>query len=61
MNELTVILKDSARTYKQTFPIYEVFTVSVDDPIVLRCIDYAKQNFQGEPERIQVRIDMEIQ
>ncbi len=60
MNELTVILKDAARTYKQTFLVYEVYSVSDNDPRILKCIEEAKKNFQGEPEKILVRIELEI-
>lgn len=61
MNELTVILKDSERTYRQKFLIYEAYTVSCDDPIVLKCIEEAMNNFDGEPECVQIKIHMEIQ
>ncbi len=61
MNELTVILKDAARTYKQTFLIYEVYTVSPDDPRIVKCIEESKKNFLGEPERVQIRIDFEVE
>jgi hypothetical protein len=61
MNELTVILKDAARTYKQTFLVYEDYTVSPSDPRIVKCIEEAKKNFLGEPERIMVRIDLEIE
>lgn len=61
MNELTVILKDSSRTYKQEFTIYEVCTASPDDPHVKKCVDQAKKNFVGEPDRILIRIDFEVE
>jgi hypothetical protein len=61
MTELTVILKDSDRTYKQDFIIYESYSISDTDPLILACIDEAKQNFQGDPESVQIKIHMEIQ
>jgi hypothetical protein len=61
MNELTVILKDSDRTYRQKFLIYENYSVSDDDPVIRMCIEEAKKNFEGEPENIQVKIHLEIQ
>lgn len=60
MNELTVILKDSDRTYRQKFLVYESYTVSDEDPVILSCIDKAKENFDGEPDEIQVKIHLEI-
>lgn len=61
MTELTVILKDSERTYRQKFLCYEKHSTSEDDPVILMCIENAKKNFQGEPEEIQVKIHLEIQ
>jgi hypothetical protein len=61
MNELTVILKDSDRTYRQKFLIYEVYSVSDDDAVIIACIEEAKKNFEGDPESIQIKIHLEIQ
>lgn len=61
MSELTIILKDSERTYRQKFLIYDTISVSHDDPTILKCIDEDMKNFDGEPENIQVKIHMEIQ
>lgn len=61
MSELTVILKDSDRTYRQKFLIYERIIVSQDDAIILACIQEAKKSFEGQPESIQVKIHLEIQ
>lgn len=61
MCELTVILKDSERTYRQKFLIYEPITINENDPIVMNCIHEAKKNFNGEPENIQIKIHMEVQ
>lgn len=61
MTELTVILKDSDRTYRQKFLVYESYTPSENDSIVLACIEEAKKCFEGEPETIQIKIHLEIQ
>ena len=61
MTELTVILKDSDRTYRQQFLVYEQYSVSEDDPVILACIEQAKKDFQGDPETIQIKIHLEIQ
>lgn len=61
MSEITVILKDSDRTYRQKFLIYENFTMSDDDPIILSCIEEAMKSFEGDPETIQIKVHMEIQ
>ena len=56
-----MILKDSDRTYRQKFLIYEDYTMSGDDPIILLCIEEAKKSFEGDPENIQVKVHLEIQ
>jgi hypothetical protein len=61
MAELTVILKDSERTYRQKFLVYENITVSDQDSHILHYIEEAKKNFQGEPEEIKIKIHLEIQ
>lgn len=61
MSELTVILKDSDRTYRQKFLIYDDYSCSEHDPVIQKCIEEAKKNFDGEPEEITIRISIEIQ
>lgn len=61
MSELTVILKDSERTYRQKFLIYDAYCPSHDDPTIMACIMEAKKNFDGEPEDINIKIHLEIQ
>jgi len=61
MTELTVVLKDDHRTYRQKFLIYENYTMSDDDDVIRMCITEAKMNFDGDPESIQIKVHMEIQ
>lgn len=61
MAELTVILKDSERTYRHKFLVYEVITLAADDPKIIQCIEEAKKSFEGEPEEIKIKIHLEIQ
>lgn len=61
MSELTVILKDSERTYRQKFLVYDSYCPVHDDPLIMRCIEEAKKNFDGEPEDINIKIHLEIQ
>lgn len=60
MSELTVILKDSDRTYRQKFLIYDTYTIDANDQIIQDCIEEAKNNFDGEPETVEIRIYMEV-
>jgi hypothetical protein len=61
LSELTVILKDSERTYRQKFLIYDAYCPAYDDPIIIQCIQKAKKNFDGEPDDINIKIHLEIQ
>jgi hypothetical protein len=61
MTELTVILKDSDRTYRQKFLIYETYSMVEDDPIIMACIVEAKKSFEGDPETIQIKVHLEVQ
>lgn len=56
--ELTITIKDSERTYKQKFLVYEPISMTPNDPIICKSIDEARVNFQGEPEDIVVRAMM---
>lgn len=60
MTELTVILKDSDRTYRQKFLIYEAYSASEDDQVIRTCIEEAKKSFEGEPETVQIKIHLEM-
>jgi len=61
LSEITVILKDDSRTYRQKFLSYESYQVNILDPEIQRCIEEAKKNFEGQPESIQIKIHLEVQ
>lgn len=58
--ELTIILKDVERTYRQKFLVYADICLVPEDPVIQECITLARKNFDGEPEDIQVRILMVV-
>lgn len=60
MFELTVKVKDSDRSYKREFLIYERTEVDQNDPQIKKCIDQTLEDFQGEPENIQATIKLQI-
>ena len=53
--ELTVVLKDSERTYRHKNLIYQSITLDPTDPVILSFIEMAKLNFQGDPEDIIIK------
>jgi len=61
MSELTVVLKDSERTYRQKFLIYSSYMVDAQNEQIQSCILEAKKNFVGDPEEIQIKIHLEVQ
>lgn len=58
--ELTVILKDTERTYKHKFLIYETFTMNPTDPHIMGCIKQAMENLDGEYEDIVIKTSMVV-
>ncbi len=60
MTELTVIFKDEDKTYRQKFLLYNAYSVSEDDQTIMRCIEEARRNFEGETDSVQIKIHMEI-
>ncbi len=60
MTELTVIFKDEDKTYRQKFLLYDTYKVCENDSVILRCIEEARRNFDGETDTVQIKIHMEI-
>lgn len=53
--ELSITIKDSERTLKKEFLVYEPVTLVEDDPIISQCIKEVVEEFKGEPDDIRVR------
>jgi hypothetical protein len=60
VTELTVILKCEEKTYKEKFLVYESYSMSEDDPVILEYINTAKASLKSEPEEILVRVSMVV-
>lgn len=60
MIEVTVVLKDSERSYRKKFLCYEIISVVPEDPTIRAYIEEAKKDFQGEPEDVDIKIKMSI-
>lgn len=58
--ELTVIVKDSEKTLRKKFPVYEVYQCDPNDQIIKNCVEETLVNFGAEPEHIEVKITMDI-
>lgn len=60
VSEITVIVKDEERTLRQKYLQYELYAVDQHDPVIKSCIDQTLNEFQGEPDSVQVKISVEI-
>jgi len=58
--EITVILKDSERSYRQKFLQYDDLMSQAGVDQINLAIAEAGKNFEGDPEDIQVRLLMVI-
>lgn len=60
MTELTVVLKDTEQRYTKSFPCYETYTASADDPFIKACIEEAKLNLKEINEDLEVTVKIVI-
>ena len=59
-SELTVTIKSDDGTYKQKFPMYELYQVTPEDPLVKDCIEEAIANTKIVPDTVKIKISMEV-
>jgi len=59
-SEITIVVKDSEKTLRKKFPVYERYEVNDSDPVIRSCIKEVLENFDGEPDIVQVKIDLLI-
>jgi hypothetical protein len=60
-SELKVTIKDSEKTLTKEFPIYDSYRVSDQDDTINNCVAETLKNFAGEPEKITVKIRIDIE
>lgn len=61
VSEITVSIKDEEKTLKKKFLIYEPFMVSENDTTIKSCIEDTVKDFNSDPDKIKVRINMLIE
>ncbi len=59
-SEITVTVKDSEKTLREKFLIYSAYTVHHDDPVIGSCVAKTIKSFNGEPDSVKIRINMEL-
>lgn len=60
-SEISVTIKDEEKRLNKKFPIYEVYSIDENDPVIKQCIEETLENFHGTPDNIKVTITLEIQ
>lgn len=60
MIELTVILKDEERTYKQKFLVYERIDLWHDSEIIKSYIKQAEAGFKAQATDVQIKVSMHV-
>lgn len=61
VSEICVTIKDSEKTLRSKYLIYEVYTVEENNPTIQKCVEQTLENFDGEPDQIIVSIKFGIQ
>lgn len=56
--ELVITIKDDERKLTRDFLIYEPVTFIDSDPVIMRCVKEAVEEFKGEPEDIKIKATM---
>lgn len=58
--ELTVTVKDSEKTLRSKFLLYETYSLDENDDIVKDCVARTLKDFNSEPEKISVKASLYI-
>lgn len=58
--EITVICKDSEKTLRKKFLIYDIYTVDERDPVIEECVEQTVTEFGDEPDDVKLKISMSI-
>lgn len=59
-SEITVILKDDERTFKQKILAYENYTIDTNDPYLQQCVAEAMAQAKFEPTDITIKISITL-
>jgi hypothetical protein len=58
--EIIVSMKDEEKKLSQNFLIYDDFCPNDKDPIILKCVSDTLDLFKTQPEKITVKIKLDI-
>lgn len=60
VKEVTIILKNEERSYREKFLVYDDFQMDAEHPVLRECLDKARANFVCEPDDIAIKVSMVI-
>ena len=58
--ELTITVKDEARTLRRDFLLYQPILMSDEDPMVAKCLQQTLEDFKSEPSDVKIKSVMVI-
>ncbi len=53
-------IKDHEKTLKSKYLLYDTYQADENDPVIKDCIDRLLKTFDGKPDKIKVRINMDF-
>ena len=59
-SEISVVVKNEEKRQTTNHLIYDDYCVDEDDPVIKKCIEHAIAEFNGEPDKITIKIVMEV-
>ena len=61
VSEITVTVKNEEKKFISKFLVYETFTVSQTDPVLLDCVKQTIKEFgDNEPDSVAIRITVQM-
>lgn len=60
-SELSITVKNEEKRQTTKHLIYDVYAVHEEDPIIKGFMDEAVKEFNATPDKVQVKITMEVQ
>ncbi len=60
VSEISVIVKNEEKRQVTKHLIYDVYAVHEDDPLIKQLMDTAVKEFNATPDKVTVKISMEV-
>lgn len=60
VSEISITVKNEEKRQTTKHLIYEIYAVHEEDPTLKELMDQAVKEFSGTPDKVQVKIKMEV-